>query len=122
MEREMFGEVLHFEKRVTHRRSVCPGGCLPGGALRMQMTRHEMARCHLSEAWDFLGTDVHGVCTTRVKFTTLWGGEHITHRPRDGREILCLGIQARDRVEETNRIRVQRVGKQLVCWPQLDQM
>ena len=81
----------------------------------MQMTRHEMPRCYLLEVWDFLGTDVHGMRTTRVKFTALWGFEHIAHRPRDGREILCLGVQAWDRVEETNRIRVQRVRKQLVC-------
>jgi hypothetical protein len=45
----------------------------------MQMTRHEMPRRHLAEAQHFLGTDVHGMGTARVKFTALWRCEHITH-------------------------------------------
>ena len=86
------------------------------------MTRHAMARRDLAQARDFLGTDIHGMRTTRVKFTALWRCEHITHRPRDRRQVLGLGVEARDRVEEADRIRVQRVGKQLGFRPEFDEM
>ena len=85
------------------------------------MTRHEMARGHLAEARHFPGTDVHGMRTPRVKFTALWRCEHITHRPRDRRQIFGLGIQTRDRIEETNCIWVQRMSKKLVFGPELNQ-
>src|SRR5215468_6216756 len=61
--------------------------------LRVQMTRHKMAWGNLLQAWDFLGTDVHGMRTTRVKFTALWRLQHIAHRSRDWREIFRLGVE-----------------------------
>src|SRR5436190_20769260 len=101
--------------------SVAPRTILTS-PLSVQMARRHVAGRDLPELRHLAAAEIHGVRAARMEFAAGRRLHHVAHRALDGREVLGLRVEPRDRVQQADRIGMLRIGEDLALVAELDQV
>src|SRR5215468_5244390 len=87
----------------------------------VQMARRVMPRSDLAQCRHLALADVNGVGAARMELAARGWVHHVAHRAGDRCQVLGLCVQPRDRVQQSDRVRMLRVAEDLTLGSKLDQ-